>query len=96
MQTPILLLTAKGETENRIDGLEAGADEFILQTVLNPRSCYWRINVCESGRRMPDTRRRRCSAQGAVDGRDPLLDIERPASVAGATIWVRIDRNESS
>ena len=28
LQTPILLLTAKGETDNRIEGLEAGADDY--------------------------------------------------------------------
>ena len=28
-QTPIMLLTAKGETDNRIEGLEAGADDYL-------------------------------------------------------------------
>ena len=30
-QTPILLLTAKGETEDRIVGLEAGADDYLAK-----------------------------------------------------------------
>ena len=29
LSTPILLLTAKGETEERIEGLEAGADDYL-------------------------------------------------------------------
>jgi two-component system phosphate regulon response regulator OmpR len=31
MTVPILLLTAKGETANRIEGLEAGADDYLVK-----------------------------------------------------------------
>ena len=31
MTVPILLLTAKGETSNRIEGLEAGADDYLVK-----------------------------------------------------------------
>ena len=31
LQTPILLLTAKGETQSRIEGLEAGADDYLAK-----------------------------------------------------------------
>ena len=31
MQTPILLLTAKGEAANRIEGFEAGADDYLVK-----------------------------------------------------------------
>lgn len=31
LATPILLLTARGETENRISGLEAGADDYLAK-----------------------------------------------------------------
>ena len=31
LQTPILLLTAKGEASNRIEGLEAGADDYLVK-----------------------------------------------------------------
>jgi two-component system phosphate regulon response regulator OmpR len=51
MQTPILLLTAKGETENRIEGLEAGADDYLAKP-FEPKELLLRINAIL--RRMPD------------------------------------------
>jgi len=41
---PILLLTAKGETEDRISGLEAGADDYLLKP-FEPRELLLRINA---------------------------------------------------
>jgi len=52
MQTPILLLTAKGETDNRIEGLEAGADDYLAKP-FEPKELLLRINAIL--RRMPDT-----------------------------------------
>lgn len=52
LQTPILLLTAKGETENRIEGLEAGADDYLAKP-FEPKELLLRINAIL--RRMPDT-----------------------------------------
>ncbi|MEM7520284.1 MAG: response regulator [Pseudomonadota bacterium] len=52
MSTPILLLTAKGETDNRIEGLEAGADDY-LPKPFEPKELLLRINAIL--RRMPDT-----------------------------------------
>ncbi len=49
--TPILLLTAKGETEDRISGLEAGADDY-LSKPFEPRELLLRINAIL--RRMPE------------------------------------------
>ncbi|NCX54128.1 MAG: response regulator [Rhodobacterales bacterium] len=49
--TPILLLTARGETEDRIKGLEAGADEY-LPKPFEPKELLLRINAIL--RRMPD------------------------------------------
>ena len=51
-QTPILLLTAKGETEDRITGLEAGADDYLAKP-FEPKELLLRINAIL--RRMPDT-----------------------------------------
>jgi two-component system, OmpR family, phosphate regulon response regulator OmpR len=44
LQTPILLLTAKGETSNRIEGLEAGADDYLVKP-FEPKELLLRINA---------------------------------------------------
>jgi len=49
---PILLLTARGETENRIAGLEAGADDY-LPKPFEPKELLLRINAIL--RRVPVT-----------------------------------------
>lgn len=48
--TPILLLTAKGEADDRIEGLEAGADDY-LPKPFEPKELLLRINAIL--RRMP-------------------------------------------
>jgi two-component system phosphate regulon response regulator OmpR len=50
-KTPVLLLTARGETEDRIKGLEAGADDY-LPKPFEPKELLLRINAIL--RRMPD------------------------------------------
>ena len=42
--TPIMLLTAKGETESRIEGLEAGADDYLAKP-FEPKELLLRINA---------------------------------------------------
>jgi two-component system, OmpR family, phosphate regulon response regulator OmpR len=51
LDTPILLLTARGETDDRIAGLEAGADDY-LPKPFEPKELLLRINAIL--RRMPD------------------------------------------
>jgi two-component system phosphate regulon response regulator OmpR len=51
LATPILLLTAKGETSDRIAGLEAGADDYLAKP-FEPRELLLRINAIL--RRMPE------------------------------------------
>jgi len=50
-QSPILLLTAKGDTDDRITGLEAGADDY-LSKPFEPKELLLRINAIL--RRVPD------------------------------------------
>ncbi|SOB91781.1 two-component system phosphate regulon response regulator OmpR [Rhodobacter sp. JA431] len=52
MSTPILLLTARGETRDRIEGLEAGADDY-LPKPFEPKELLLRINAIL--RRVPET-----------------------------------------
>ena len=52
LRTPIMLLTARGETDQRIEGLEAGADDY-LPKPFEPKELLLRINAIL--RRMPET-----------------------------------------
>lgn len=62
--TPILLLTARAETDDRIKGLEAGADDYLAKP-FEPKELLLRINAIL--RRMPDT--------GADDSAPKLLTL---------------------
>ena len=49
--TPVLLLTARGDTDDRIEGLESGADDYLAKP-FEPKELLLRINAIL--RRMPD------------------------------------------
>ncbi|MCL4158602.1 UNVERIFIED_CONTAM: hypothetical protein GTU68_012965, partial [Idotea baltica] len=44
METPVLLLTARGDAEDRITGLEAGADDYLAKP-FEPRELLLRISA---------------------------------------------------
>ncbi|SJZ94986.1 response regulator [Consotaella salsifontis] len=53
IETPILMLTARSETEQRIEGLEAGADDY-LPKPFDPRELLLRINnILKRGSQTP-------------------------------------------
>jgi two-component system phosphate regulon response regulator OmpR len=89
-RTPVLLLTAKAETEDRIAGLEAGADDYLAKP-FEPKELLLRINAVL--RRMPEA--------VAVDDAPKLLtlgpiryDIERGEMWHGETL-VRLTATEN-
>jgi two-component system, OmpR family, phosphate regulon response regulator OmpR len=52
-ETPILMLTARSETDHRIEGLEAGADDY-LPKPFDPRELVLRINnILKRGSQVP-------------------------------------------
>lgn len=53
LTTPILLLTARGEAANRIEGFEAGADDYLVKP-FEPKELLLRINAIL--RRVPQSR----------------------------------------
>ena len=44
LTTPVLLLTARGEAQNRIEGFEAGADDYLVKP-FEPKELLLRINA---------------------------------------------------
>ncbi|QFS84489.1 Transcriptional regulatory protein OmpR [Roseivivax sp. THAF40] len=71
--TPILLLTARAETEDRIAGLEAGADDYLAKP-FEPKELLLRINAIL--RRMPEVEPE--AAQPKVISLGPIrYDVER-------------------
>jgi two-component system phosphate regulon response regulator OmpR len=51
--TPIILLTAKGETEDRIEGLELGADDY-LGKPFEPKELLLRVKNILNKTKLPD------------------------------------------
>ena len=56
IDTPIILLTAKGEAENRVEGLEIGADDY-LPKPFEPKELTLRIkNILNKTKRNDEKR----------------------------------------
>jgi two-component system phosphate regulon response regulator OmpR len=89
LETPILLLTAKGETEDRIAGLEAGADDY-LPKPFEPKELLLRINAIL--RRMPEPTPEEVAPKVLQLG--PVrYDIERAELAQGETL-IRLTATE--
>lgn len=79
--TPILLLTARGETPDRIEGLEAGADDY-LSKPFEPKELLLRINAIL--RRVPEPEPETATLKVVQMG--PVrYDIERAELSRGGT-----------
>ena len=76
MTTPILLLTARGDADDRILGLEAGADDY-LPKPFEPRELLLRINAIL--RRVPKPRPESRAAEDAASRRGALRPRPRRA-----------------
>ncbi|SMX27079.1 Transcriptional regulatory protein OmpR [Pelagimonas phthalicica] len=88
--TPILLLTARAETEDRIKGLEAGADDYLAKP-FEPKELLLRINAIL--RRMPDATADDTAPKLLTLG-DIRYDIERGEMWRGEDL-VRLTATES-
>lgn len=88
--TPILLLTAKGETADRIAGLEAGADDYLAKP-FEPKELLLRINAIL--RRVPPS-------ETEVSGMQVLMlgpvryDLDRGEMWSGSDL-IRLTATES-
>lgn len=89
LTTPILLLTAKGETQDRIKGLEAGADDYLAKP-FEPKELLLRINAIL--RRMPAASEE-ASPKSLTLG-DKTYDIERGELWCGEEL-VRLTATEN-
>ena len=87
--TPILLLTARGETNDRIEGLEAGADDY-LPKPFEPKELLLRINAIL--RRLPDPAQHETEAKILQMG--PVrYDVER-AELSRGGVPIRLTGTE--
>ncbi len=90
MGVPILLLTAKGETSNKIEGFEAGADDYLVKP-FEPKELLMRINaILRRAPAMVQPSAPRVLHLGAV-----RYDLERGELWAGADL-VRLTATEAA
>ena len=79
---PVIMLTARGEEEDRIAGLEVGADDYVVKS-FSPKELALRVrSVLRRGeqREVPD------AAAVVVDGDLRLDTLARTASLAGEDV----------
>ncbi len=76
IQVPIILLTAKGEVENRIKGLELGADDYIGKP-FEPKELLLRIkNVIKSKNKI-DLNSKYYVGKAIIDLNKMIIDLEK-------------------
>lgn len=90
LTVPILLLTARGETQNRIEGLEAGADDYLVKP-FEPKELLLRINAIlrRVPQAKPSTQAPKMLHMGAV-----RYDLERGELWRGSEL-VRLTATEA-
>ncbi|PRX50055.1 DNA-binding response OmpR family regulator [Prauserella shujinwangii] len=81
-QVPVVLLTALGEEENRIAGLQLGADDYVTKP-FSPRELALRVSSVLRRARMPRPER---AETELVDGGLRLLPGARHATLDGAEL----------
>ena len=74
--TPIILLTAKGEVENRIKGLELGADDYIGKP-FEPKELLLRIKNIISKSAKIDIKRKHSVGNAIIDLNKMLIKLDK-------------------
>lgn len=81
---PILMLTALSETESRIDGLEAGADDY-LPKPFDPRELLLRVNAILRRGQKPETHKIEQVVFGPYTFFIPRRELKKGATVIRLT-----------
>lgn len=80
---PILMLTARAEEEDRLRGLELGADDYICKAPFSPREIVARVKaMLRRSRREQDV----AAASGELAGPLQIDDVRHQASVNGLAL----------
>ena len=74
LKTPVILLTAKGEVENRIKGLELGADDYIGKP-FEPRELLLRIKNIISKNNKIDLNIKHLVGHAKIDLNKMIIDL---------------------
>ncbi|MGB0748483.1 MAG: PleD family two-component system response regulator [Magnetospiraceae bacterium] len=90
-QTPVVMITALGEPEDRIRGLKAGADDFLTKPV-DPMALLARVRSLLRLKAMFDQWRVREKAARAMGIDLESNDLLDPASLTGAVVLAHHDR----
>ena len=76
IQVPIILLTAKGEVENRIKGLELGADDYIGKP-FEPKELLLRIKNVIKSKNKSDLNSKYYVGKAIIDLNKMTIDLEK-------------------